>query len=274
MSNIKDDVAGFWNGAPCDGGFGQERERAIFRYTKEPFLRELLTKERFHRKRVLEVGCGQGTDLQIICGLGARATGIDISFHSLRSILRSPKTGDGKPPELVQSDAEKLCFRDQSWDLVYSMGVLHHTPDTARAIDEIHRVLGEDGEAVVMLYRKFSPKQVCVSLVRTLSRLVDLVTGKSSCIYDGLRRRFPGEIEGWGTAFHELLGVPIIKSYTRRNLKQFFAGFSACRIRACSCGFTQIAAATPFWPILIPVANALDRLENLLGFYWIVEATK
>src|SRR5207245_4997879 len=53
-------------------------------------------------------------------------------------------------------DAENLDFNDNSFDLVYSHGVLHHTPDTARAVREIHRVLRPGGRAVVMLYHRNS----------------------------------------------------------------------------------------------------------------------
>ena len=75
----------------------------------------------------------------------------------------------GLEGRLIQGDAEDLPFADGSFDLVYSHGVLHHTPNTPRTIREVHRVLAPGGRAVIMLYHRVSFNyQVNLRVVRRL----------------------------------------------------------------------------------------------------------
>ena len=101
----------------------------------------------------LEVGCGSGNDLRTFARHGLRVTGLDYSPENayLTNVgLKSCKL----PGRVISGDAECLPFPDASFDLVYSWGVLHHTPKTQQCVDEIYRVLRPGGKAVVMLYHK------------------------------------------------------------------------------------------------------------------------
>src|SRR6185295_7267129 len=86
---------------------------------------------------------------------GARCTGIDLTPRSVE-ITRHRFKLYGADGNFMLSDCEKLPFQSESFDVVYSNGVLHHTPDTAGAVREVHRVLRRGGQARVMLYHSGS----------------------------------------------------------------------------------------------------------------------
>jgi ubiquinone/menaquinone biosynthesis C-methylase UbiE len=82
-------------------------------------------------------------------------TGIDLTARAV-DFTRARLASSGFVSDLRVADAEALPFADNSFDLVYSWGVLHHSPDTARAVREVHRVLRPGGAARLMLYHKYS----------------------------------------------------------------------------------------------------------------------
>src|SRR5581483_11122078 len=158
---LKARVRAYWEASPCAAStsaapFGSpeffaevERER----YRLEPYVHEFAEFERWSGKRVLEVGVGLGTDFVQFVRAGADATGVDLTETAVDAVRRR-LTQEGLRAELLVADAEALPFADASFDLVYSYGVLHHTPDTARAIAEVRRVLRSSGEARIMLYAR------------------------------------------------------------------------------------------------------------------------
>src|SRR5207253_10292090 len=86
---------------------------------------------------------------------GADYTGVDLTDAAV-DLARKRFELFGLPGEFRAADAESLDFADESFDLVYSHGVLHHTPDIAAAVSEIHRVLKPRGQAIIMLYHRGS----------------------------------------------------------------------------------------------------------------------
>ena len=104
---------------------------------------------------MLEIGVGIGADHQRFAQAGARLTGIDITKHAIDLVRRRFELLKLNS-RLMVSDAESLPFPDGSFDLVYSWGVIHHTPDTAAAAREILRVLKPGGEFRVMVYNRHS----------------------------------------------------------------------------------------------------------------------
>jgi SAM-dependent methyltransferase len=128
-----------------------ERER----YRLEPFIPEFAQFERWHGRDVLEIGVGLGTDFARFVRAGARATGLDLTQAAVDAVRRRLEL-EGLSAEVLMADAEALPFEDASFDLVWSYGVLHHTPDPRSALDGIHRVLRPGGEARVMLYSRHS----------------------------------------------------------------------------------------------------------------------
>lgn len=158
----KDDVRDFWDQASCGEKLYLEgldvegfRQQAETRYELEPFIIPFADFEAARGKGVLEIGVGLGADHQRFAQAGARLTGIDLTERAVEHTRRRFELF-GLKSDLRVADAESLPFADESFDWVYSWGVLHHSPDTARAIDEVWRVLRRRGRARVMIYHKHS----------------------------------------------------------------------------------------------------------------------
>ena len=104
---------------------------------------------------MLEIGVGLGADHQLFAEAGSRLTGIDLTERAIDHVRRRFEAF-GLQSDLRVANAERLPFPDQSFDLVYSWGVVHHTPDTPRAVGEAWRVLRPGGQARVMIYHRRS----------------------------------------------------------------------------------------------------------------------
>jgi SAM-dependent methyltransferase len=105
--------------------------------------------------RVLEIGVGLGADHQQFAEAGADLWGIDLTERSVEH-TRHRLVALGLTSNLAVGDAENLDFADESFDRVYSWGVLHHSPDTPKAIAEVYRVLKRGEWARIMIYHKWS----------------------------------------------------------------------------------------------------------------------
>jgi SAM-dependent methyltransferase len=159
----KEAVRAYWEAKPCGSVLSEADpgskeffdEIEATRYRLEPFIPEFAQFERWCDKRVLEIGVGLGTDFVRFARAGANLTGIDLTQAAI-DLVRCRLALEKLDADLHVADAEALPFADASFDLVYSWGVLHHTPDTERAIDEIRRVLRPGGEARIMLYSRRS----------------------------------------------------------------------------------------------------------------------
>src|SRR5258708_17977201 len=159
----------------------------------------------FAGARLLEVGCGMGTDLLQFARGGASVTGVDLTPLSIQ-ISQQHFAVYGMRGDFAISDAEHLPFADESFDVVYSNGVLHHTPDTAGAVCEIHRVLKPGGLARVMLYYRHSANYWGQIILRHGLLHGELLRGNS-----------PGEIMSKYVEFNEAGGRPLVKVYSRRE---------------------------------------------------------
>jgi SAM-dependent methyltransferase len=135
------------------------------RYKVEPCIREMADFGSWKGMRVVEIGCGIATDLRQFAKAGARVVGVDLTSHGIELAKKNFKAF-GLSGDFVIADAEFLPFREDTFDLAYSHGVIHCTPDTPKAVVEIHRVLQEGGEARVMVYHRNSYH------IRVMCRLV------------------------------------------------------------------------------------------------------
>lgn len=159
----KDEVRRYWEDDPCGAEHGTAREGtpeffaqvAAKRDALEPFIADYADFASASGKDVVEIGVGVGSDFIRFVRAGARATGVDLTQHAIDLVRRRLEL-EGLQAELTQADAERLPFGDASFDVVYSWGVLHHTPDTDRAIAEAQRVLKPGGRLCVMLYARYS----------------------------------------------------------------------------------------------------------------------
>ena len=104
-------------------------------------------------KDVLEIGVGQGTHAQLLAPRCKSFTGIDLTSHAA-GMTSSRLRLFNIPGNVLQMDAEEMDFVDNSFDFIWSWGVIHHSADTPRVLQEMHRVLRPDGKCAVMVYYK------------------------------------------------------------------------------------------------------------------------
>ena len=140
-------VEDFWNEASCGEelylkGFDKDSyiNQSIIRYSLEPEILKFAEFPKFKGKRTLEIGVGLGADHQKLAEHGAILSGIDLTPRAINHTKRRFELM-GLISELQIADAENLPFEDSSYDAVYSWGVLHHSPDTQKAVNEVYRVL-------------------------------------------------------------------------------------------------------------------------------------
>src|SRR5256714_1854469 len=181
-----------------------------------PWMKAALGFDHYRGKRLLEIGCGTGTDLLQFARGGAEVTGVDLTPRSIE-IARQRFAVYGCAATFAIGDAEQLAFPDERFDVVYAFGVLHHTPDTERAIAEVHRVLKGGGRAVVMLYHRAS-----------LYYWGGLMLKRG--IFGGeLRRARPAEMMSRYVEHSDTAGRPLVKAYTRGEAHHLFRAFNDCQ---------------------------------------------
>jgi len=162
-------VQAFWQDHACgDAQVGGLRERFAgdferfftdydkFRYASERHIPGCIDSLNLAGKRVLEIGLGQGSESERLIRAGALWSGVDLTAESISRVQARLDLRDLPFGQLRQGSVLDLPFADDSFDLVFSHGVLHHVPDIHRAQYEIYRVLRPGGQLVVMLYARWS----------------------------------------------------------------------------------------------------------------------
>lgn len=152
-----------WIQTPCGSNYSDKSEltREYFdqieehRYETHPWLLKSIQSLDVRGKTVLEIGCGLGTDHLALARNGGIMHALDLGQRNLK-ITSHRLNIYGYSTKPVQGDGEHLPFEDESMDFVYSFGVLHHFPDTKRAVSEIFRVLKPGGKCFVGVYNKNS----------------------------------------------------------------------------------------------------------------------
>jgi SAM-dependent methyltransferase len=164
------DVQAYWNARPCNVRHSRQPvgSREYFdevearRYFVEPHIPRFAEFGRWEGKRVLEIGCGIGTDTINFARAGATVTAVDLSEESL-ALARQRAAVYGLEDNITfrAADAENLTavVPSEPYDLVYSFGVIHHTPNPQRAIKQIREhYVGPDTTLKVMLYHRYAWK--------------------------------------------------------------------------------------------------------------------
>ena len=179
---------------------------------------------------VLEIGSGAGGHSAVFSRRGASVVAIDITLE--RAISTAQKlqliSDNGRA---YQGDSEKLPFRDSSFDIVYSNGVLHHTENTKKAINEVHRVLKPNGKAVLMLYARHS----AAFWLNIFPR--GLLTGK---IFKFSEPEWIGQLTE-GTPKFGTTKNPFTRVYSKKEIEALFLKFDIKSIRKNSFQFDNAA---------------------------------
>jgi SAM-dependent methyltransferase len=229
MSDDKQRAREQWSHDPAGAVYGGEHEfgtREFFdevehhRYTEyAPWMPEVMGFNEFAGARLLEVGCGMGTDLLQFARGGACVTGVDLTPRSIE-ISQRHLSVYGKAGDFANADCELLPFADESFDVVYSNGVLHHTPDTAGAVREIHRVLRPGGQARVMLYHR-----------RSLAYWSQVILHYGILRGEFLRGNTAAGIMSKYVEVNQGGGRPLVKAYSRREARDLFSMFREVKLQ-------------------------------------------
>ena len=159
-----DDVKTYWNNRPCNIKHSQKdinskeyfEEVSYRRYKVEPHIIDFAEFAKYKNKKVLEIGCGIGTDAQKFAEYGAIYHGIDLTESAI-DIAKKRFDVFNLTGSFEVQNIEKYTSIDK-YDLIYSFGVLHHTPDIKSALNNIYNMLNDNGEFKLMLYAKNSLK--------------------------------------------------------------------------------------------------------------------
>jgi len=256
-----------WSADPAGAVYGGEHEvgtREFFdeverhRYTVyAPWMPEVMGFNEFAGARLLEVGCGMGTDLLQFARGGAKVTGVDLTPRSIE-ISRQHLSVYGEGGDFAISDCETLAFADESFDVVYSNGVLHHTPDTAAAVREVHRVLRPGGQARVMLYHRGSLGYWGEIILRHGIRRGELLHGNS-----------PANIMSKYVEFNQGGGNPLVKVYSRREARELFSMFREVQVQV-----EQLTRPEFYFLGRIIPEGVFRRLQRSIGWNVIISARK
>ena len=199
-----EDVRNYWNAHIHDleitshpvGSPGFFSDLDQYHFEKLHHLPRLIAFDGYRGKRVLEVGCGAGTDLVRFAKGGAIVTGIDLSPSAI-ALARENFAQQGLQADLREADGERLPFADNTFDLVYAHGVVQYTADDRRLVEECRRVLKPGETAIFQVYNR-------VSWLNALSKLM----------------KVPLEHED----------APVLGKYSASELRALLAGFADVRI--------------------------------------------
>lgn len=269
MSTDKTDVREFWDTSSCGEIYAVGTEllsrldaQASERYRLEPYLEEFARFEDVRDHDVLEVGVGMGADHVRLAQAEPRTlVGVDLTPRAVEW-TRTRIGAYGLKSLLGTADAENLPFDEESFSVVYSWGVLHHSPDTRAAVSEVLRVLKPGGRARIMIYHYRS------------------IVGYILWLRYGLMRGRPGRSLRDIYASH--LESPGTKAFTEDEARELFQGFSSVEIRVQLSfgdllqgevgqrhGGILLALAKKAWP-----RRMIRRYFSKSGLYLLIEATK
>lgn len=222
-----------------------------------PWMSQLMGFDQFAGSRLLEIGCGMGTDLLQFARGGSRVTGVDLTPRSIE-LSRKHLELYGQHGDFAIADCERLPFTEESFDVVYSNGVLHHTPDTSGAVREIHRVLKQGGQARVMLYHRGS-----------LAYWAQVVLRYGILRGEFLRGKSPADIMSRQVEFNEGGGCPLVKVYSRRETRELFSIFREVKIHT-----EQLTRPELYFLGRVIPENLFRRMRQNIGWNLIISARK
>ena len=264
----KEEVQDQWNNNPVGSHYAKVTQPHTLEWYHEieqyrygeyaPWMLDVMEFSGHDGEAVLEIGGGLGTDLSQFARHGARVTDVDLSAGHLGHAKENFALR-GLSGEFIHHDAEGLPVPANTFDVVYSNGVLHHTPNTRHVVEEIYRVLKPGGKAIVMMYAENS--------WHYWYRLVwekGLKNGGMLPMYS------IGEIMSRTVEITENDARPLVKVYTGSSLKRLFRGFESRVVYKRQ----LIAAEVPEEMEWLLRWVSLETLGRLAGWNVIIKATK
>ena len=217
FSNIElEKVQNYWNARPCNirhspspvGTRQYFDEVEARKYFVEPHIPLFAEFDKWKGKKVLEIGCGIGSDTINFARAGAQVTAVDLSTESLALTKKRAEVFGLDNITFYQANAEQLSdyVPVERYDLVYSFGVIHHTPHPDRVIEQIHKYMDKNSIFKIMVYHRASWKVFWMRLK---------YGKKPNETLDELIARY-SEAE---------TGCPVTYSYTTETVKEFLKGF-------------------------------------------------
>jgi SAM-dependent methyltransferase len=244
------EVKGFWDANPCQSDLSSEQDRR--RYFEDITRKRYQGREwhvpvvaqftAFRGKDVLEIGCSIATDGLEFARNGARYVGVDLTPRSI-ALAKERFNLFGVPGRFEVANAEEcLPFPDNSYDHVYSFGVIHHSPAPERIVREIYRVLRPGGTLTAMLYNRSSINYyIEIMFLRKLFRwcllpafmpgFLAAVTGFDRWKLEGHREFLKKRVttEQWISMNTDGPFCPLARVYDRREASTLFKDFENVR---------------------------------------------
>lgn len=261
-----EEVRDFWDRRPCNirhspqpvGTKAYFDEVEARKYFVEPHIPRFADFARWRGKRVLELGCGIGTDTINFARAGAQVTAVDISAESLKlARKRAQVYGLADRIRFYQANGEELSnvVPVEPYDLVYAFGVVHHTPHPDRAVAELRRYLDTGGIAKVMVYHRHAWKVLEIILTHGKGRFW----------------RLPELIASHSEA---QTGCPVTFTFTRAEARQLLEG-QGLRVTGLSVAHIfpyRVADYVRFryvraWPFRFMPTIVFNALERRFGWH-------
>ena len=265
---FNDEAIKNWSGSPCGSNYSEKElltrdyfdEIEKHRYFTHPWILETINSFDLREKKVLEIGCGMGTDHLAMARKGGIMHAVDLTPRNLEIAQKRFKIYDHKTRVTI-GDAELLPYDDDSMDFIYSFGVLHHSPDTEKTISEVHRVLKPEGRCYITVYHKSS-----IFFWWTIYFWNYLLKG------------------GWGKRTLQqqlsLIEYPntnpsiVTRLYRKKEVKKLFSQFKNATYSIKHLIPADIVYFSQFYEDSFKPTRFLNRLSNRFGWYIVIEAMK
>lgn len=216
-----DQVRKYWDNRPCNIRHSHEtigtkkyfEQVTAKKYFVEPHILSFAQFDRWEGKKVLEIGCGIGTDTISFAQAGAEVTAIDLSGKSIELARKRAKVyGLSHHIKFYEGNAEELTkiVPIENYDLVYSFGVIHHSPNPRKIIEEITSYVDENSLIKIMVYHRMSWKVFMILMRSKLPFKID----RAVAMYSEAQQ-----------------GCPVTYTYTKKSVKELLKGFDVINVR-------------------------------------------
>jgi len=284
------EVKEFWNSNPCQSDLSDAQDRRRYfeeisrnRYGKREWHVPIVAA--FHNyagKDVLEIGCSIATDGLEFAKKGANYTGVDLTPASIEMARERFQLFDVPGRFEVANAEERIPFPDETFDHIYSFGVIHHSPVPERIVREAHRVLRKGGTFNVMLYNRSSINYyIEIMFLRKLFRhllrpkfmpgLLASVTGFDKWKLEGHRETLTKKLthEEWVSMNTDGPYCPLAKVYNHAEAAALFKDFTDVRQEVWEFNVDH-------WPILKSILpTAAERwIGRQWGWHRMISGTK